>query len=707
MVHDKSNRKSFLRSLLRSTAGNTLALGAAAIIPLAGMIGGGLDMSRAYLVKARVQQACDAATLAARKKLEGGTISGGVIPADVQEQADNFFDANFADGSYGSSNLNFTLTAGTDTRMDGTATVDVPTSLMGLFGYDKLDIAVNCSAELNLPNVDVLLVLDQSGSMNSGTRMEDLRQAVFAFYDEVEAVKPPGARIRIGVVPYSGAVNVGRILYDANPDWIADSWAYQTREAVFNEVVTPGEPAREPQDVRQVPKNVVERGDEIAPRKRYLVPYDMMDWQIPGVLENNNVTSVPGNSPLRWPTNNSAASNYCNDFTNSDGGEYIVGDELWVIDSDNYKSNHFTNGEGSKRGACDLRITRYEIDDPDQYRNVGVGDSGGSDGTEDTVTYVFSHYRHFQQGDPNNPNDPADRDSFMVDTSVFKTFASVQTPTGTQGAWRSSTWNGCIEERKTVATTDVTAFNPIPADALDLDINLVPDPANPDTQWKPQWPQITYSRQNRNNQRPDEYTTTNDRGTHSFNCPSPARRLQEYPSSGGARNPQFEAYINSLSPTGGTMHDIGMIWAGRFITPNGLFTADNTDAPNGDPISRHIIFMTDGEMGADPKNYTAYGNYSMDGRFMGIKGSGMWSEAETIPVNNARLTAVCNEIENEAITIWSVIFDPGASITAAERLPVKQCASGDNRAFETDDPVELREAFRKIAGSIAELRLVN
>ena len=680
MTDTRPQRSSFLSRLKRSTSGNTLALGAAAIIPLVGMIGGGLDMSRAYLVKSRVQQACDAAALAARKKLSGSTIQNGAIPADIRQQADNFFEANFEDGSYGSRNTKFTLTAGNDTRMDGAASVDLPMSMMKIFGFDKKEIAVTCSAELNLPNVDVLLVLDQSGSMKSGSRMQDLREAVFAFYDQIEAAKPPGARIRIGVVPYSGAVNVGRILVDEDPDWIADNWSYQTRQAEFDEVVTPG---RKADPVRQIKEGTVESQDikEIEPEQRYLVPYKLIDWRIQKVLVENTVTKVDGDSPLRWPTDNNAARDKCNAATNDDGGQYIAGDELWVISSDNYKEYHFTNGNPDWRGACDLKIHRFKIKDPEKYRNAGLGDTGGSD---PTTSYVFSHYRHYQQDN--------------LDTSQFKLFENVKTPTGKEGAWVTSRWNGCIEERKTVAAT---SFSPIPAGALDLDINLVPDRANPDTQWKAQWPQITFARRSRDNQGPDDWTTTSDRGTHSFNCPSPARRLQEYPSAGGGRNADFEDYINSLSPTGGTMHDIGMIWAGRFVTANGLFAADNASAPNGDPISRHIIFMTDGEMGADPRNYTAYGNPSMDGRFMGFKGGGMWKEPDVIPVNNARLAAVCERIKSENITVWSITFE------LDQNNFTENCATGKSRAFEADGGDELADAFRKIASSIAELRLVN
>ena len=54
-----------LRNLLTDTKGNTLAIFAAALVPLVAMIGSGLDLSFAYMAKAKLQNACDAAVLAA------------------------------------------------------------------------------------------------------------------------------------------------------------------------------------------------------------------------------------------------------------------------------------------------------------------------------------------------------------------------------------------------------------------------------------------------------------------------------------------------------------------------------------------------------------------------------------------------------------------------------------------------------------------
>src|SRR3546814_6088284 len=64
----------------------------------------------------------------------------------------------------------------------------------------------------------------------------------------------------------------------------------------------------------------------------------------------------------------------------------------------------------------------------------------------------------------------------------------------------------------------------------------------------------------------------------------------------------FEDYVESLQPLGGTYHDVGMVWGARLLSPTGLFTDENATAPNERPISRHIVFMTDGEMAPNVPN---------------------------------------------------------------------------------------------------------
>jgi hypothetical protein len=257
--HSATHAKAFLTRLARNTRGNTLAIMAIALIPLAGMVGGGVDISRMYIVKTRLQHACDAGALAGRKAMGGGTWAQTVnsVANYPRVQAEKFFDVNYDKTAYGVDPVTvtktFTESAG---KVNGTASATVPMTLMRIFGKSDERLTVVCDAEMRLPNTDVMFVLDTTGSMdycpngsnscngNSSSRIAGLRKAVKCFYQIVARLDVPDVncnspdpepsggtgtqvQIRFGFVPYSTNVNVGKLL---NPGWFADTARYQSRQ---------------------------------------------------------------------------------------------------------------------------------------------------------------------------------------------------------------------------------------------------------------------------------------------------------------------------------------------------------------------------------------------------------------------------------------------------------------------------------------------
>lgn len=611
----------FIARFRRDIAANVMAIGAAAIIPLVGVVGGGVDASRMYLAKSRLQQACDAATLAARKELQGSAITGGNVPDSLKTTAGNFFRTNFNPGMYGTTGVNYQLTAGTGTALNGTATASVPTTLMKVFNIPQVNIAATCSADLSLPNIDVIMVLDNSGSME-GDRLAALKTAVLSFYDQLMAAKPAGARIRIGIVPYANTVNVGSVLSTANVNWIASSHTYQSREATF-EVVP-----RVTTNTDLLPREVVQLGSTNSGHYH---------WN-----KNNETMFRP----------------QCMAY---EGQTYTVGTEIWRISEVVWDADYWGDDwNNNQKAACRAKVAKTS--------------------TTETVTQ-FDEYVY---------------KPIVYDTSQFKLGTSVSTPIGTQGAAVASTWGGCIEEAATtVLASDATT---IPAAAKDMNIDLVPSSTDATTQWKPLWPEVTFDRAV-----PAQVRTTADYPSdYEYDCPVRAYKLQEWPLSGTARNAAFEAAVNAMVASGYTMHDIGMIWAGRFISPNGIFASDNATAPNGDPISRHVVFMTDGRMEPGPNSYHAYGDYDMEGRVGGFAEDGTWTTTDIGVYHSKRLALICEAIKNKNVTVWSIAFElPHTDFT-------RNCATGGSaRAFTADDSDDLIAQFRQIATSIAELRLVS
>ena len=60
---DATHACGIMSRLLKNEEGNIIAILAAAVIPVIGLVGGALDMSRLYLTQARLQGACDAGAL--------------------------------------------------------------------------------------------------------------------------------------------------------------------------------------------------------------------------------------------------------------------------------------------------------------------------------------------------------------------------------------------------------------------------------------------------------------------------------------------------------------------------------------------------------------------------------------------------------------------------------------------------------------------
>lgn len=628
-------RSSFLRSLLRDSTANTIVIAAATMIPLMAMVGGGVDASRYYMAAARLQAACDAGALAARRAMLTDNFT-----SEHNQIANNFFDYNFNDTLYGTTNRTRSFTGNDSGMVVGTAAVQMPMTIMSAFGFEHFDISVECSADINISNTDIMFVLDTTGSMGATdaggglSRIQALRNAVMNFYDTVRTSTAGTAQVRFGAVPYSQNVNVGGLLL---PEYLVDSHTYQSRVPNFTTNFTPG--------------NGVVPGDEIViSDQTEWLPRDTSDF---GSSNTNDYRFRNSGSSQR-----AEAENFC---WNILPATYTVGDETWqVFAGTEYVTGQWSGGSGNNRAGCRGRLRKTKI-------------ATAADVIEDTTVTTFDDYTYQR---------------VTIDVTPFKTGGTISLPTGVEGAMQTHSWNGCIEEADTV---NQATFNPIPANAFDLDINLVP--ATDAQRWKPSLPTASWRRIRLgagNGRNFDPWNSTReDMPRSSQFCPSPAFRLADI------TRAQLQIFVDGLTPQGNTYHDIGMVWGARLISPNGMFAADNNTAPNGDPIARHIVFMTDGVLQPHIDVYSAYGYEWWDRR---VTTDG--NNARLLERHGARFQAVCRAAKAENVSVWVVAF--GTPLTPA----LTDCAS-PGRAFQANNSAQLEAAFQEIAQKIAALRLTQ
>ena len=141
-----------------------------------------------------------------------------------------------------------------------------------------------------------------------------------------------------------------------------------------------------------------------------------------------------------------------------------------------------------------------------------------------------------------------------------------------------------------------------------------------------------------------------------------------------------------------------MIWAARLISPTGIFRDNNALGPDGGPISRHIIFMTDGAIETHNFVYDAYGLSALDRRR--TDPNELPDNAQQDALVDARFRAACEAAKAKGITIWTIAF--GTELTDS----LKSCAS-DTHYFMAANARELSATFSSIALDIARLRLVE
>lgn len=221
MTYFKQSRENF-RRYLRRDDGSVLILFGLVLMSLLGIGGIALDAARALSVQQSLQDDLDRTALFLGKQFAANADNGGGDDDDDEKGFDPVSAAQtFIDGLKRQKHTTATAKIVSATEEDGVvkarATVAVPTALLKLFGKPTLSVDVAAEVEIGEQPVEVVLVLDNTRSME-GDRMATLRTAAKDLIDAAFGVPNASAFVKMGIVPFSRYVNVGLGQRDAN--WI-------------------------------------------------------------------------------------------------------------------------------------------------------------------------------------------------------------------------------------------------------------------------------------------------------------------------------------------------------------------------------------------------------------------------------------------------------------------------------------------------------
>ena len=156
-----------------------------------------MDFSQTLVVKRQLTGAVDSAalTLGEMPELQD--------PGDMRDKAEAYIKAHYPANAIGELK-GFTAARDGD-MVNVSATAEIPTAFLGVTGKDSWQITVNSSVFRKDTKLELVMVLDNSGSM-AGAKVAGMKSAAADLVDTLFGDDEISNRVKIGLVPFTAAV---------------------------------------------------------------------------------------------------------------------------------------------------------------------------------------------------------------------------------------------------------------------------------------------------------------------------------------------------------------------------------------------------------------------------------------------------------------------------------------------------------------------
>ena len=681
----KAEQRGFLRALARDVRGNTLAMMAMFLIPLTGLVGSAVDISRLYVVKARLQQACDAGALAGRKFMVD-TNSATPLDATATAQAQAFFTNNFKKDSGGTPGymnttaVTFTPSKTTDSQVAGTASAAVPMTISKIMATAQLlpassasvTLNVTCEARYDVADTDIMFVLDNTGSMACLPSDDDTTCSAYVNAAGTTTYNRPS----------DGALSQGSGSVNSANDSVA---GYPGSTAYYV-----------PEKSRIAHRGVAYGGHQFLQHGRYQRRPD--DPRRYGFVTYTSTV----NSGAAIMDMNSA---YMVGGAGSGGATTVSYNSRWV--SSQYQVSQTTAYDSTAQASCNtsVRTPSATLTFDTSSRAVQVdktwnASQSGSNKCKVTTTTYGPIWTYGPRA---------------LDVSQYLTNVSVDDPTKFDGTTNS--WAGCIEERDT--TPGVNSFN---TNSLPGDLNPDLIPSSDATRWRPMWSEAILQR-NWNGARLAIFQHEQHHGVvlqrrryRQYGLLQQHQRLLAFLLRIGlAVEIRLDHVRQAGSPAGDNdparcqqlrernrfprdrrhlsryRHDLGHAHAvakWNFRQRHRRMVG----RPSPEPCHR----LPDGwRHGA---NTSIYGMYGIEGLDKRVTNGDFANQKD---YHNKRFLAECAKAKSLNIDVWTVMITTAATPTAE----LQNCATVTGQALVSSSGTGLNTAFQKIAAQVAQLRI--
>lgn len=191
------------RRFSQDTRGNVAMIFAIVAVPMFLGAGIAIDISRHGYHQRKLAAAVDGAALAVARMEDGASQS------EMVQLAQQYIDVNYSrrDDLRGNE-INLTVSLANNV-VTVNADVDVPTTITTLVGVYNMPAQVTSEVTKGILGTEIALVLDNTGSMSNDGKIEALQSASDTLLDVLFSTITSTNKLKIAVVPFSAAVNVG------------------------------------------------------------------------------------------------------------------------------------------------------------------------------------------------------------------------------------------------------------------------------------------------------------------------------------------------------------------------------------------------------------------------------------------------------------------------------------------------------------------
>lgn len=204
----------YVQGLIRDDCGTVAMIFALLVTALFSVLALAVDMARAYRSDNKITIALDAAALAAARGLGEGQSN-----TDVTQIANKVFNATIAanNDAMTYSGLKVDIDRWNDV-VSVSINAAMKTAFAGVFGRDQISLNRATTVTYKVRRLELAMSLDVTGSMlwpispsDSTIRLDALKSAAKDVLDTLFTSAAADDRVRVSIVPWSTAVNVGSI----------------------------------------------------------------------------------------------------------------------------------------------------------------------------------------------------------------------------------------------------------------------------------------------------------------------------------------------------------------------------------------------------------------------------------------------------------------------------------------------------------------